>query len=370
MSFIDLIRKLNRDRLIAKKARHYSKDDIPSRRNFPLPQKVQKVLILHFQPGWGDFLYLSGLVESLTNNGFQITLATPPNLVSRLQHISPDVKVWDATNPPPEHNLDFDCIVDIDWVVGKDHCLTMVKSIKCRAITCSIVLSKLNLYDQYIDFSQTAHMSDRYAMIVSALTRKKSPPVLPHISFTKDELSNADSYLTSKSIKEKHFIYLNTEGSDDDRKFSKGQIFDIVQTTLKLQIPIVYYCPKYDIRQEFSESASWLFPLPHGSFFEAAAIISRAAAIITPDTSIVHLASAFNIPVMAVFCEGDYDYFGKYHLSEVWSPRSTVCLTVDSSSSPTKKKTRQPIPIYKLPINFSLLTKNFIDKLISESTHE
>ena len=363
MSIVDLIRKFNRDRLVAKKAKYYSKDDIPTQRNIPLPQKIKKILLLHFQPGWGDFLYLSGLLKILLLKGLQITVGTSPKLKNRFEHAFPNIDIWDATEPPSSENtLNFDCIIDVDWVVGRDHQLALVKSINSHCITCSIVLSKLNLFDQYIDFSQKAHMSDRYAMVVSALTGISSPPILPYISFTEAEHCNAKHFLKSQNLSTKNFIYLNTEGSDDDRKFSKKQIFDITQTILQFQIPIIYHSPHYDIQQDFPESKLKLIPLPKTDFFEAAAIIAHSAAIITPDTSIVHLATALNIPAMAVFCENDFDYFGKFHLSSVWAPRSTIHLTVDPSSS-EKRKTHHPIPIRDLTIDFSQLTDRFIRQL-------
>ena len=62
------------------------------------------------------------------------------------------------------------------------------------------------------------------------------------------------------------------------------------------------------------------------SIIDAAALIEQLDLIITPDTSIVHIASAFNKPIVSIH-ENNKDSF------RLWSPASTLSKTIFSSSS-------------------------------------
>ena len=62
------------------------------------------------------------------------------------------------------------------------------------------------------------------------------------------------------------------------------------------------------------------------SIIDAAALIEQLDLIITPDTSIVHIASAFNKPIVSIH-ENNKDSF------RLWSPTSTLSKTIFASSS-------------------------------------
>jgi len=62
------------------------------------------------------------------------------------------------------------------------------------------------------------------------------------------------------------------------------------------------------------------------SIIDAAALIEQLDLIITPDTSIVHIASAFNKPIVSIH-ENNKDSF------RLWSPTSTLSKTIFATSS-------------------------------------
>ena len=61
------------------------------------------------------------------------------------------------------------------------------------------------------------------------------------------------------------------------------------------------------------------------TIIDAAAIIEKMDLIITPDTSIVHIASSFNIPVVSIH-ENNEDSF------RLWAPSSTISKTIFAST--------------------------------------
>jgi len=62
------------------------------------------------------------------------------------------------------------------------------------------------------------------------------------------------------------------------------------------------------------------------TIIDAAAIVEQLDLIITPDTSIVHIASSFDKPVVSIH-ENNKDSF------RLWSPSSTLSKTIFAESS-------------------------------------
>ncbi len=60
--------------------------------------------------------------------------------------------------------------------------------------------------------------------------------------------------------------------------------------------------------------------MPETSFLGFCAVLKRCDFIVSVDTSVVHIASAYNIPVIAVFAPNDRDYYTQYAGGDVWGP--------------------------------------------------
>lgn len=141
-----------------------------------------------------------------------------------------------------------------------------------------------------------------------------------------------------------------------------NQAIEIASCVLSYGYSLVYFSPKFDLSKYVEvKNDGCLIGAPKADFFKISAIASKAKAVISPDTSIVHLASAFNIPTMAVFCENDYDCYGYSLLSETWGPLAQKSMTIDNSSK--DKIFKKKIEISKLPFDFGEITKKFMEQL-------
>ena len=79
------------------------------------------------------------------------------------------------------------------------------------------------------------------------------------------------------------------------------------------------------------------------SFFDACSMVKGAKAVISPDTSIVHVAAAMDKPVLAFYCGNDLEISGK-QMSEMWRPLSSINkVLIAHDVSATKR-----IPISKI----------------------
>ena len=89
---------------------------------------------------------------------------------------------------------------------------------------------------------------------------------------------------------------------------------DIVDWTLlpmyvRLQLNFVYQFIEKD-RHQFSEIESGTgekLPFFDGGILELSGIVSKSKLVITPDTSLIHIASSFNIPVVGIYHNVDWN---------------------------------------------------------------
>lgn len=351
------IKRLNHKRLNNRKLKELKKRDLPYPKKLCYPKQIKKILILHFQPGWGDFLYFTGLIHALEKRGLEICIGTSKELVHRFQRINKQLSVIDATVDSAEL-FSVDCAIDLDWNISKYHDLSYVKKIPYWCVTCSDLLAKLNIFDQFIDFSDITHISKRYAFVVESITHSPCSNIYPAISISPDEENFAKSFLKENNLSPNNFIYLNSVGSSLSRSLSVRQLHNISKVCIERNINVVYYSPNLDLQ---TINKNIFKPIGKVNFFQLSSIVSQSAGIISPDTSIVHLASIFNIPILAIYCENDYDCFGKSLKSETWAPLSENSIIID----PTDKSRiiAKTIPIYKSHIDFQALTNQFLSRL-------
>lgn len=76
-------------------------------------------------------------------------------------------------------------------------------------------------------------------------------------------------------------------------------------------------------------------------------LIARCSLIITPDTSIVHVASALNIPVVAMYRNNDREYY-KYTMLETWGPLSDIKEIIVSPQTLKRSTPVSGIPNHKI----------------------
>ena len=102
----------------------------------------------------------------------------------------------------------------------------------------------------------------------------------------------------------KTYIAFNFEGSVKERTFSLSvcrQLIDLIKNTINIPIIIVHGPKGYDNALELTKIYDNVHRLSlPPSICRSAAVIKNAFLAITPDTSILHIASAYNTPAIAV----------------------------------------------------------------------
>lgn len=103
------------------------------------------------------------------------------------------------------------------------------------------------------------------------------------------------------------YIALNLEGSAQERTFSlpvAEKLIAIIKKETDLPIVIVHGPKGIDNSVALTQSCNGVHRLSLSpSIMRSAAVINDAFLAITPDTSVLHMASAYNIPVIAVYAD-------------------------------------------------------------------
>ena len=280
--------------------------------------EIREVLFLDNFPGYGDALYINGLLKVLRGNGINVHIATCPKLKTIYQTAVSTDAIYDITSEEDVERIakrDWDCAVNLSFFVerGWEKRLRILKNLKCRILDSDPLVAKdKSLNFEYLDVSSVSHIGDRWATVVKSLTGKSVARVSPYVGL--------------KPVESKeNYVYINTVGSRWSRTISQEQIGWIEEFLNTNKLIGYFYCKKEnEIR--VSEYVRRIDP---ESFVAACRLIAGARGVITPDTSVVHVASAYSIPQLALFagnCIAQYinrpmeDVFGPIGEFEILKP--------------------------------------------------
>ena len=299
----------------------------------PRPKNIKYLLFIEIQEGWGDFVYFLGLLESLHKQGLIIDVISLSTTYERYQNhkfirnaysIS-DVKLVDIIR-----QQNYDIAFDITYVNIKEWETRrrILNSLTCYTITAGNITSHSNLYDEYIDLGKAEHWKERNALIFDCIIqpKTKSAPIPP--------------------------------------VFTKSQITELINLFNERKKSIGIFYTSFQI-----EETEFVKKLPEMSFSDLANVIEHCKAIISPDTSIIHLGSIFNIPVLGFYCGNYRDYWQQYPQAKAWAPISKNSeiyyeddsdITSESDFIYTHKK---KIVSSYTPSKIKSVTNNFLSKL-------
>ena len=169
------------------------------------------------------------------------------------------------------------------------------------------------------DFKWTEHITNRYLAYLIKLGLKKESIDISYDIYLKDEKKYETFFY---KIKENKKLILNPYGASKHKSFNIETLENII-TYLKdkdIAIILVYFGDKYK-ELEFLEKKykSVYIPKKIESILNTTILIKKSDYVISPDTSIVHIASAFNKKMITVYPPKG----GKYGIDHlVWAPKS------------------------------------------------
>ena len=169
------------------------------------------------------------------------------------------------------------------------------------------------------DFKWTEHITNRYLAYLVKLGLKKENIDISYDIYLKDEKKYEVFF---NEIKESKKLILNPYGASKHKSFSIETLEKIINHLKNRDIAIilVYFGDKYKELEFLEKKYNNIYMPPKiESILDTAILIKKSDYVISPDTSIVHIASALNKKMITVYPPNGGKY-GVDHL--VWAPKS------------------------------------------------
>jgi len=169
------------------------------------------------------------------------------------------------------------------------------------------------------DFKWTEHITNRYLAYLIKLGLKKESIDISYDIYLKDEKKYETFFY---KIKENKKLILNPYGASKHKSFSIETLENIINYLKNKDTAIIltYFGDKYKELEFLEKKYKYVYiPKKIESILDTAILIKKSDYVISPDTSIVHIASAFNKKMITVYPPKG----GKYGIDHlVWAPKS------------------------------------------------
>jgi len=136
----------------------------------------------------------------------------------------------------------------------------------------------------------------------------------PQLFPSKDSQRYVADFLMANQIDENKFVVLNISASNPKKMISEKVLiaaFEGFPYTSELKV-VVTFTPNH---KSFALKILTAFPdfilFPSRNFADVFALVEQSSGVVTPDTAIVHVASAFSKPLLA-FYSGLDDFYAKF----------------------------------------------------------
>lgn len=159
------------------------------------------------------------------------------------------------------------------------------------------------LYNVRVDTSDRRHVVEKLRkLITEALGIADDGVYDPLIRIRKEELEKTFSF-----VPDKNFILITPSSSWESKRLKLSWVTELVRRIEenKRVNKKVYILPGIEDSERYINSELRDRTIPSLTLRESIALVSRASAIISPDTGFLHIASAFGVPVVGIYGPSD-----------------------------------------------------------------
>jgi len=232
--------------------------------------------------------------------------------------------------------------LNIDIAVEFDHSVVPHAIMRLRIIKPKKIFSvrksgrygvpgkELLLYDKYSEKLKNEHARDVWLRTIESLTGEVANKNY-EIFLNKESIEKAEKF--TKQLGDSLYVGFNLKGAVRGKKIHFAD-FEKLANQIKRnshEVKIILFSTpeereKLKKRIDESKLTNVFISYPTFSVIDLCALIMRMNIVITPDTSVVHIASAFNIPIISIH-EKNIDSYNLFR------PQSTISRTVFSEAS-------------------------------------
>ena len=318
-SFLHFLASVNRSRLARRKQRRIDRETAGavSVCTHRLPDSIRRVLLIDPLECFGDALFVNGLVRVLQQRGLEICLLTHPKLFGLYATLLCEDRLFNLWDPNAVREVcarAWDAAVDLSyasntaWTQRK----VVVEHLASYTFTCDRSVgcgAGRTLYSDYLDVSVGRHFGDRMALVAQRLTGEITESVRPCADVRPAAL-------------ERPYVYVNTAGRFSPRCLTQAQTDRICRELERHNMLGLIFCaPGIEVAEN-----EYVRAVRPATFVDCLQLIAGAQGVISPDTSVVHAASAYDKPLLAFYCANDPEVYG-LQMRDVWAPmtrQSTV----------------------------------------------
>lgn len=288
------------------------------------PASSKKVLLSLLNLGIGDAIVATGFTTKLAQHGYSVSiLCEPRNSFIFKQHTTIkhvyEFHQGQCNTTLLDHiqQLAYDVFIDTYDINNFSPLkFQIIKHIQPRHVI-GFNQHQFKLFNTSIKYDiKNVHISDRYKTLLSYFNIISTSSFKYNVQIPMKEQEIAHSFVEQYS--KRFIVTLNTEASEQARNLSPTQIQHILSFLDKQHNVTTILIGTKKRLSEIEYNAANIVKAPAGTFLFIAAIVKQADLVISPDTSIVHLACAFNKPLIALYhhhitSNGDINHL-------VWGP--------------------------------------------------
>ena len=291
-------------------------------------KKCRKILIFMGNSGFGDAILVTGVIKTLKDKGFEVTVLVEKRLViffkeskliDRILVIENKKKLSASSFDEETRKVSYDLLVDFcqgPYLVDNLISLNLYKIFKPKYL--AGFNDVFNIFDIPIKYDgENTHFSNRLAAFLTAIGISDYK-IKYTVEIPSKYREETEAFL--EQFKGEKIICLNPFASAKNRDFSLEQIIGIAKhLSEKENVRTILIGEPYQLR--------WLInkKLPGNTvinklsnFFCAACIVQSADLVISTDTAIVHLANAYNKKLICLY--NNRILAGGVHNNLVWGP--------------------------------------------------
>ena len=177
------------------------------------------------------------------------------------------------------------------------------------------------------------HIVERNTGLCRALLNSNSvPAILPQIYTADKNRTQAAKIINSHLNKTKIIVGLNLSAGRQARQLPEQWYTRFLQTFYKnpaaekITLAMLAVTPQREMAESISKKFPNAIAIPPASFLTVCELMRSFAALVSPDTSLIHVASAFAIPVVGLYTSDNTNF-------DRWRPYRVPQRIVRSSTS-------------------------------------
>ncbi|BDH44009.1 lipopolysaccharide 1,2-N-acetylglucosaminetransferase [Salmonella enterica subsp. enterica serovar Choleraesuis] len=312
----------------------------------PLPEKIEKIVVIHNNKKLGDLIVFSSIYRELKSRNIHLTIITDPRsaLFLRENKKIDDIIIKDDDGFNSLWKLrkkmrgnHYDLLIDpFETLPNYRHAILLL------SIKASHVLGFDKWYHRYYDTfdrhdeNLQEHISTRVLSIMKYVDKNCNSLLCGRYDLP---ISSALEYKVDKFVNNQKIIILHAFGAKKICCLSNDQIHS-VYNYIRIKFPdsrIIFTGLPEDLRRIDIDGAEFS---PFKTFSETIALTKAAYLLVSVDTALIHVAAAFTIPTVAIYPKAKNPY---YPSVLVWGPNNKKAVTVVSDGFFVNELPEQPI---------------------------